>query len=102
MNHRLEENAEIVESTDSMSENGSSILHLNDYCLDEILRMLPLEDLGSISNACHRLKIIAETVFSTIHKPLEVNKLIHNDKTDIENKKNIHGVFSNFGRLIAE
>lgn len=46
----------------------TSILSLNDDCLDTILRKLSLSDLCAVSETCKRLKILASQHFMRYHK----------------------------------
>lgn len=47
------------------------LLSLNDDCILEILKLLELKDLCSISNACSRLRCLAQTDFASKYKSKE-------------------------------
>lgn len=52
---------------DKMSADHT-ILDLNNDCLIELFRLLPVSDLCSVSDTCSRFRAIAQTAFALNHK----------------------------------
>lgn len=61
----------------SKSRNGSppssSLLQLNDKCLQAVFERLDVETLCHMANVCHRFRAVAEQTFAQKHKQFKLN-----------------------------
>lgn len=83
---------------------NTNLLDLNDDCLIEILRLLPVDDLNSVASACTQLNAIARTVFQlrpTAERTLEVKRLHKNGRRTV-NETKVWQMLKNFGDLLNE
>lgn len=83
------------------SSPEKTILSLNDDCLMEIFKYLPLLGLCSMRSTCIRLQTIADYYFFKEHKAFELNgKYVSNDPISELSLDDCRLVLQNFGRQI--
>lgn len=79
------------------SKGGLNILHLNDDCLDEILKYLPIASLACVARTCVRVRSVATHLFATKYRSLVLGTIFN---TDVYKFDDIKMVLRNFGHLI--
>lgn len=62
-----------IGNANELATSKTSVLELNDDCLNNIFQMLPLSDLLSLAETCSRFKAVASTVFARKHRYIDLN-----------------------------